>query len=78
MKESTDKQNIEEEMKRAELLVNSQRELRTKLLQDPHRPVYHIITPEGLCGPFDPNAAIFWKGLYHLMYIVQTEKGHCF
>ena len=59
-------------------LIRHTRELRDKFLGDPHRPVYHVITPEGLCGPFDPNAAIFWKGRYHLMYIVQTEKGHCF
>lgn len=53
------------------------RQLREKLLKDPYRPTYHLVTPEGLCGPFDPNGAIFWKGRYHLMYIVQTEKGHC-
>jgi beta-fructofuranosidase len=53
------------------------RELREKLLKDPHRPVYHFVTPEGICRPFDPNGALFWKGRYHLMYIIQTEKGHC-
>ncbi len=57
--------------------VQAARELRNRLLQDRHRPAYHVIAPEGLCGPFDPNAAIFWKGRYHLMYIMQTEKGHC-
>jgi beta-fructofuranosidase len=35
------------------------------------------VAPEGRCSPFDPNGALFWKGRYHLMYIVQTEKGHC-
>jgi len=58
-------------------LIQSTRELRAKLQADPHRPAYHIVAPEGLCGPFDPNGALFWKGRYHLMYIVQTEKGHC-
>jgi len=58
-------------------LIQGTRELRAKLQADPYRPGYHVVTPEGLCGPFDPNGALFWKGRYHLMYIVQTEKGHC-
>ena len=57
--------------------TDATRQLRDKLLKDPYRPTYHFVTPEGLCGPFDPNGAIFWKGRYHLMYIIQTEKGHC-
>lgn len=60
-----------------EQLIRSARELRARLLQDPHRPTYHIVSPEGVCAPFDPNGALYWKGRYHLMYIVQTEKGHC-
>lgn len=59
-------------------LVPHARALRRRLLADRHRPTYHSVTPEGLCGPFDPNAALFWKGRYHLMTIVQTRKGHCF
>jgi len=58
-------------------LIQSTRKLRAKLQADPYRPGYHIVTPEGLCGPFDPNGALFWEGRYHLMYIIQTEKGHC-
>lgn len=58
-------------------MVTDARALREKFLADPHRPGYHFVSPEGLCAPFDPNAAIFWKGRYHLMYIVQTAKGHC-
>lgn len=69
--------NIEEATKELELLTNSSRILREKLLKDPYRPRYHIVTPEGVCSPFDPNGALFYKGRYHLMYIVQTEKGHC-
>ena len=57
--------------------IQNARELRQALLQDPHRPTYHIVSPEGQCSPFDPNGALFWKGRYHLMYIIQTEKGHC-
>ena len=58
-------------------MVNDTRALRDKLLRDPYRPGYHFVTPEGRCGPFDPNAAIFWNGRYHLMYIFQNAKGHC-
>ena len=58
-------------------MITDNRAMREKLLADPHRPGYHFVTPEGRCGPFDPNAAIFWKGRYHLMYIIQTAKGHC-
>ena len=61
-----------------EQLITNTRALRAELLNDPHRPIYHIVSSEGRCAPFDPNAALFWKGRYHLMYIVQTEKGHCF
>ena len=57
--------------------IQPARALREKLQKDPHRPGYHIVAPEGLCGPFDPNGALFWKGRYHLMYIIQTQKGHC-
>ena len=58
-------------------VIEGARQLREKLLKDPCRPAYHFVTPEGVCGPFDPNGALFWKGRYHLMYIIQTEKGHC-
>ena len=53
------------------------RALRDTLLGDRYRPRYHIVAPEGICLPFDPNGALYWKGRYHLMYIVQTEQGHC-
>ncbi len=58
-------------------LIQSTRALRAKFQRDPYRPEYHFVTPEGLCGPFDPNGALYWKGRYHLMYIFQNEKGHC-
>ncbi len=58
-------------------LVAAQRQLRKKLLSDPHRPTYHFVTPEGRCMPFDGNGAIFWNGKYHLCYIFQDERGHC-
>ncbi|MDC0935956.1 glycoside hydrolase family 32 protein, partial [Pirellulales bacterium] len=52
------------------------RALREKLLSDPFRPGYHFVAPEGMCMPFDPNGAIYWKGKYHLFYIFQDERGH--
>lgn len=59
-----------------EQLIQEARKLREKLLADPYRPRYHIVTPEGVYRPFDPNGALYWKGRYHLMYIIQTEQGH--
>lgn len=48
---------------------------------DPQAPRYHFIAPEGNALPFDPNGAIFWKGVYHLFYIFQDHSlpngGHC-
>ena len=35
------------------------REMREKLLKNPYRPKYHIVAPEGVCVPFDPNGAIY-------------------
>lgn len=57
--------------------VSPARRLRDRLLADPQRPRYHFVTPEGYCMPFDPNGAIFWQGQYHLGYIFQDERGHC-
>jgi len=59
-------------------LIGAARELRAHLQEDSHRPRFHFTSPEGRCYPFDPNGAIFWKGRYHLFYIVQEEGlGHC-
>ena len=55
----------------------SVRQHRAGLLDDPQRPAYHFVTPEGYAMPFDPNGAIYWKGKYHLCYIFQDERGHC-
>ena len=57
--------------------ISAVRRHRTGLLDDMHRPAYHFVTPEGYCMPFDPNGAIYWKGKYHLCYIFQDERGHC-
>ena len=59
-----------------EQMIEQTRALREKFLRDRHRPLYHFVSPEGVCHPFDPNGSIFWKGQYHLMYIFQDHKGH--
>ncbi len=57
--------------------TQSQRALRKTLLTDPYRAAYHFVTPEGACMPFDPNGALYWNGMYHLWYIFQDQRGHC-
>jgi beta-fructofuranosidase len=58
--------------------ITSIRQWREKLLDDPYRPGFHFVVPEGVCMPADPNGAIFWNGRYHLGYIYQDEAGrHC-
>ena len=51
------------------------RKLREHLLADPNRPRYHIVAPEGIHAPFDPNGALYWRGRYHLMFIVKLPEG---
>jgi len=50
------------------------RRLRERLINNPYRPGYHFVIPEGIALPFDPNGAIFWKGRYHLFYIFQDSR----
>ena len=50
------------------------RRLRENILNDPARPGYHFVIPEGVGMPFDPNGAIYWKGRYHLFYIFQDTR----
>lgn len=57
--------------------ANIARAERERMLSDPHRPRYHFTVPEGVAMPFDPNGAIFWRGRYHLFYIFQDHRGHC-
>ena len=42
-----------------ENLIHSARELRHRLWEDPHRPRYHLMPPEGFFN--DANGTIFWK-----------------
>ena len=41
-------------------------ESRRELAGDPHRPLYHYVSPESTMN--DPNGLCFWQGLWHLFY----------
>ena len=58
--------------------IAATRRFRNHLLSDPFRPTYHFVIPEDYASPFDPNGAIFWRGRYHLFYIYQENRVHCF
>lgn len=50
-----------------ELALRGARELRERLWNDPHRPGYHLLPPDGFFN--DVNGTIFWKGRYHVFYL---------
>jgi len=58
----------------ADRLAENARSRRERILNDPARPGYHFVMPEGVALPFDPNGAIYWKGRYHLFYIFQDTR----
>jgi hypothetical protein len=39
------------------------------LINDPTRPVYHLVSQSKRSHIADPNFAFYWKGRYHLFYI---------
>jgi len=41
-------------------------ESRKKMVDDPYRPIYHYVNPEGRLN--DPNGLCFWQGRWHLFY----------
>ena len=41
-------------------------ESRAAMADDPHRPLYHFVSPENLLN--DPNGLCFWQGRWHLFY----------
>ncbi len=41
-------------------------ESRKKLSKDPHRPIFHFVSPESSLN--DPNGLTFWQGNWHLFY----------
>lgn len=47
-------------------LVRHFAQTRAKLAQDPHRPIFHYVNPEGTLN--DPNGLCFWQGRWHLFY----------
>lgn len=58
------------ETQEAEVRTNSlllrMNESRRKMANDPHRPIYHYVNPEGKLN--DPNGLCFWQGRWHLFY----------
>ncbi|MFA6108788.1 MAG: glycoside hydrolase family 32 protein [Candidatus Latescibacterota bacterium] len=56
--------------------LHAARQMRHKLLQDPYRPAYHFVAPEGHAMPFDPNGNVFWRGRHHMGYIYQERGVH--
>ena len=55
-------------------MIRSARRIRELIWQDPHRPRYHLIPPEGFFN--DPNGALFWNGRYHLFYLAREPIPH--
>jgi beta-fructofuranosidase len=56
--------------------LHSARHMRHKLLQDPYRPTFHFVSPEGHAMPFDPNGNVYWRGRHHMGYIYQERGVH--
>jgi beta-fructofuranosidase len=61
--------------KRFSDLIRASRQLRKVLWSDPHRPLYHLTSPEGMWN--DANGTVFWKGRYHVFYLgrMPNPKG---
>ncbi|MDA0906287.1 MAG: hypothetical protein O2874_08235, partial [Verrucomicrobia bacterium] len=38
-------------------------------LNDPTRPIYHLVSQDKRSHIADPNFAFYWKGRYHLYFI---------
>ena len=47
-------------------LLERFRQSRKSLASDPHRPLYHFVSPEWYLN--DPNGLCFWNGKWHLFY----------
>jgi sucrose-6-phosphate hydrolase SacC (GH32 family) len=43
-------------------------------LNDPTRPVYHLVSQVKGSHIADPNFALYWKGRYHLFYITARNS----
>lgn len=49
-----------------DVLMKRFQESRDALSSDPHRPIYHFVSPESTMN--DPNGLCFWQGQWHLFY----------
>ena len=47
-------------------LLQRMQQVRKSLENDPYRPNYHYVNPEGRLN--DPNGLCFWQGNWHLFY----------
>ena len=47
-------------------LLQRMKQVRKSLENDPSRPIYHYVNPEGRLN--DPNGLCFWQGNWHLFY----------
>ena len=56
----------QEEQLKTNPLVLRFAESRKKMADDPWRPIYHYVNPEGRLN--DPNGLCFWRGRWHLFY----------
>jgi beta-fructofuranosidase len=55
----------EAQLKTNPLLIRMN-EVRKTMANDPHRPIFHYVNPEGRLN--DPNGLCYWKGNWHLFY----------
>lgn len=62
---STDAKKQLKELEKNPLLKRFD-ESRKALAKDPHRPMYHFVSPENRLN--DPNGLSFWNGKWHLFY----------
>ena len=74
--ESDQKGNVQLADVISEEMIVASRNLRLRMLEDPHRPAYHFVVPEDFARPADPNGAVYWNGRYHLGYIYQDHGIH--
>ena len=56
----------QEQALQANALMQRFRDSRRALTRDPHRPLYHFVSPEHKLN--DPNGLCFWQGRWHLFY----------
>lgn len=54
-------------------VLQTTRQFRERLLDDPYRPAFHFTVPDDMGIPGDPNGAFYHNGRYHLMYLYNRE-----